>query len=75
MSMSRLTPAERSARARLAALERWSRLDPAAREAQTRAARDGLARKWEQAPNPDAAKRAHMTRMALAASKKKRRAA
>lgn len=64
---SNLTPEQRSTQARLAALTRWANTTD--RTAATQAARDGLAAKWDEAPNPEAAKRAHMTRMALASSR------
>jgi hypothetical protein len=68
---STLTPEQRSTQARLAALARWSGLTADERADATQAARDGLAAKWDAAPNPDAAKRAHMTRLALASSRKR----
>jgi hypothetical protein len=72
--VSRLTPEQRSTRARLAALSRWSKLPPEERAAATRPARDALAAKWDRSPNPDAAKRAHMTRLALSSSRSRRAA-
>lgn len=66
---SNLTPEQRSTQARLAALSRWARTDDTERSRATQAARDGLAAKWAEAPNPEAAKRAHMTRMALQSSR------
>lgn len=71
---SRLTPEQRSTRARAAALARWSQRTPEERAAETQAARDALAATWDAAPNPDAAKRAHMTRLALASSRARRTA-
>jgi hypothetical protein len=68
---SNLTAEQRSTQARLAALSRWAGKDEQTRAAETQAARDGLAAKWEAAPNPEAAKRAHMTRLALASSRKR----
>ncbi len=67
-----MTPEQRSMRARLAAQARWAR-EPD-RSAATRAARDGLAAKWEAAPNPVAAKAEHFTRMALRSSQSRRSA-
>lgn len=69
---SNLTPEQRRTQARLAALSRWANTED--RTAATQAARDALAAKWEAAPSPEAAMRAHMTRMALASSKKRRTA-
>jgi hypothetical protein len=68
---SRLTPEQRSTQARLAALSRWANTTD--RTAATQAARDGLAAKWETAADPEAAKRAHMTRLALASSRARSR--
>ncbi len=65
---SRLTPEQRSMQARLAAQSRWARATEAERTQATRAARAGLAATWDAAPNPEAAKRAHMTRLALKSS-------
>lgn len=70
---SRLTPEQRSTQARLAALSRWAKTED--RTAATRAARDGLLAKFDTEPNPDAALRAHMTRLALASSRKRGRVA
>lgn len=64
---SNLTPEQRSTQARLAALSRWANVED--RTAATQAARDGLQAKFDAAPNPDAAMRAHMTRLALASSR------
>lgn len=72
--VSRLTPEQRSTAARLAALSRWSRLNADERTAQTRPARNALAATWAAAPDPEAAKRAHMTRLALASSRKRKSA-
>lgn len=69
---SRLTPEQRSTNARLAALSRWAQTTPDERTAATQAARDALAAQWEAQPNPEAAKRAHMTRAALASSRARR---
>lgn len=71
---SSLTPEQRSTRARAAALTRWANRSPEQRAAETQAARDALAAQWDAAPNPDAAKRAHMTRLALASSRARRTA-
>lgn len=67
---TKLTPAQRSMRARLAAQSRWSRVTD--RAAATKAARDALAAKFAAAPDPAAAKAAHMTRMTLAASRSRK---
>lgn len=72
MTHSRLTPEQRSMRARLAAQTRWANTTD--RSAATQAARDALAAKWEAAPDPAAARAAHMTRMTLAASRARRSA-
>lgn len=58
--------------ARLAAQSRWAQITD--RSAATRAARDALAAKWEAAPDPAAARAAHMTRMALASSRARKSA-
>lgn len=52
--------------ARLAAQTRWAQTTD--RSAATRPAREALAARWEEAPDPDAARKAHYTRMALASS-------
>lgn len=64
-----LTPAQRSMAARLAALSRWAQVTD--RTAATQPARDALAAKWDAAPNPAAAKQAHMLKMSLAASRRR----
>lgn len=69
---STLTPEQRRTQARLAALARWARTED--RTAATQAARDALAAKWDAMPSPEAAKREHMTRMALASSRSRRTA-
>ena len=53
--------------ARLAAQTRWARTED--RSAATRPARAALAAKWAESPDPTNAMRAHMTAMALAASR------
>jgi hypothetical protein len=68
---SNLTPEQRSTRARVAALARWSRLTEDERAAATSKARQGLQARFDAAPNPEAAKREHMTRLALASSRKR----
>lgn len=70
--VSRLTPEQRQMQARLAAQTRWAQTTD--RSAATRPARDALAAKWEAAPDPAAAQRAHMTRMALASSRARKTA-
>lgn len=67
--VSRLTPEQRSAQARVAALSRWSGRTTEQRAAETQAARDALEAKWAAAPNPEAAKALHMARMRMAASR------
>lgn len=66
---SNLTPEQRSSLARLAALRRWSQTTPQERTQQTQAARDGLAAKWADAANPEAAMKAHMVAMAISSSR------
>lgn len=74
-----LTPEQRAQRARIAALTRWSREDPAASAARGQA---GLLARFLREVDPDsqlpeqerqrraeAARRAHMTRLAFASSK------
>jgi hypothetical protein len=60
-----LTPEQRSARARLGAYTRWAYAD---RQAESTAARDRLLAQFADAPDPEAALRAHMTRLALRSS-------
>lgn len=67
-----LTPEQRSSRARLAALSRWAQVED--RSAATAAARRAMQDKFDAAPNPEAAKRAHYTRLALASSKARKTA-
>jgi hypothetical protein len=67
MNRHQLTPEQRSSRARLAALSRWANTTD--RTAATQPARDALAAQWATASNPEAAKRAHMTRLAFESSK------
>lgn len=76
MSLRRqtLTPEQRSTRARAAALTRWSRLTEEQRHEQTQAARDGFQARFDAAPNPEAAKRAHMTGLALKSSRSRKTA-
>jgi hypothetical protein len=69
--MSRLTPEQRRTLAKAAALARWSRLDDDERSAATAKARAALDARFDAAPNPDAARRAHYTRLALASSRKR----
>jgi hypothetical protein len=69
---SRLTPQQRSTQARLAALSRWANTED--RGAATQPARDALAAQWDASPNPEAAKRAHMTRLALKSSRARKSA-
>lgn len=70
--VSRLTPEQRSMQARLAAQTRWSQCTD--RSAATRAAREALAAQFDAAPNPEAARAAHYTRMSLASSRARRSA-
>lgn len=69
---SKLTPEQRSTQARLAALSRWANTED--RSAATRPARAALAAKWDACADPEAAKRAHMTRAALASSRARKSA-
>jgi hypothetical protein len=59
---------ERSSRARLAALERWSRLDPAQRSQATGNARRAFLARF---PN-ESGLRAHMTRLGRASAKRRK---
>lgn len=72
--VSRLTPAQRSLQARLAAQSRWAKTAPGARSQATAPARAALAAQWDAAPDPDLARRAHMTRLALASSRARKSA-
>lgn len=78
-----LTPEQRSMRARLAALTRWSRENPAPNAAR---GQDGLLDRFRREVDPDnslppaererravAARKAHMTRLALASSRSRSR--
>jgi hypothetical protein len=80
--MTKLTPEQRSMRARIAALTRWSKEDPAVSAARGQA---GLLARFEREVDPnrelpaaervrraEAARKAHMTRLALASSKSRR---
>ena len=77
-----LTPEQRSTRARIAALSRWSREDP---KAQGRKMQAGLMDRFRREVDPNgelpeaererravAARRAHMQRLALASSKSRK---
>lgn len=66
-----LTPAQRSLRAKAAAQSRWSRLTADERRQQTQAARDGFARRFDTAADPDRALTAHMTGLALKSSRRR----
>ena len=78
-----LTPEQRSQRARIAALARWSKEDPAPGAARGQAglmARferevdpDGVLTPAERARRAECARKAHMTRLAFASSKARRR--
>lgn len=70
---SNLTPEQRSTRARLAALSRWAHTED--RTAATAAARRAMQERFEAAADPEAAKRAHYTRLALASSRARRKGA
>ena len=74
-----LTPEQRSTRARIAALTRWSKEDP---KAQAQRMQDGMMDRFRREVDPDgtlpaaererravAARKAHMQRLALASSK------
>ena len=63
---SRLTPEQRRNQAKLAALTRWSRLTPDERVAATVPARRARQAQFDAAPNPEAARKAHAVRMAIA---------
>lgn len=79
-------PTYRSMRARLAAHERWARASEADRAEQVRKMHRGMQDRWEREVDPDgtlpvaerikraeSAKRAHMTRMAVAARAARKR--
>jgi hypothetical protein len=79
---AKLTPEQRRSRSRLAALVQWSKTEDWT--ARTQAARDGLARKFEDQVDPDrrldpaqrakmaeAARRAHYTRLGRLSAKAK----
>lgn len=70
--VSRLTPEQRSMLARLAAQRRWAQTTD--RAAATRPAREALAAKWAESPDPENAKRAHMTAMSIASSRARKTA-
>jgi hypothetical protein len=69
--MTPLTPEQRSLRARLAAQSRWSQRSQAERRAETQPARDGFSARFEDEPNPEAARAAYFTRLSLESSKKR----
>lgn len=69
---SRLTAEQRQMQARLAAQTRWANTTD--RSVATRPAREAFAAKFDDAPNPDAARAAHYTRMALASSRARKTA-
>lgn len=81
-----LTPAERTLRAKIAAHTRWANADPEARRQQGNRLRAAAERRFEDQVDPervlspadraqraDAARKAHMSRMALASSKARRK--
>lgn len=83
VAMAGLTPEQRSQRARLAALTRWSNEDPAANAERGQA---GLLARFEREVDPNneltpserlrraqAARRAHMARLAFRSSKARRK--
>lgn len=72
VSRPRMTPAERSARSRVAAAARWKNLGPDERRQATAAARRAWAAKFDEAPNPKAARAEHMARMQMAALRRRR---
>lgn len=69
---SNLTPEQRRQQARLAALSRWAQTTD--RTAATQAARDAFAAKFDDAPNPQAARAAFYARLAFESSKARRSA-
>jgi hypothetical protein len=83
MNLDRMTPAQRSLRARVAAHERWAKQDP---RAGTQRARDAANARFEHLADPDnslspeerarraeSLRRAHFLKMALASSRARRR--
>jgi hypothetical protein len=66
-----MTPAQRSLRAKVAAQARWARLTPEQRRQQTQPARDGFARRFDTAADPERARTAHMTGLSLKSSRQR----
>jgi len=67
-----LTPEQRSLRARVAAQSRWAKLNEEERREATQAAREAQLDRFDAEPNPEAARKAHMLRLALASSRKRK---
>jgi hypothetical protein len=66
------SPQERSLVSRIGAYEKWA--NTADRSAATQAARRAFDKRFEQYPDPEAARRAYFSRLALASVKARRKA-
>jgi hypothetical protein len=67
------SPEERSLVSRIGAYEKWA--NTADRSAATQAARRAFDKRFEQYPDPEAARKAYFARLALASAKARRKAA
>jgi hypothetical protein len=67
------SPEERSLVSRIGAYEKWA--NTADRSAATKAARKAFDKRFEQYPDPEAARKAYFARLALASVKARRKAA
>jgi hypothetical protein len=67
------SPEERSLVSRIGAYEKWA--NTADRSAATQAARRAFDKRFEQYPDPEAARKAYFTRLALASVKARRKSA
>lgn len=67
------SPEERSLVSRIGAYEKWAQT--ADRSAATQAARRAFDKRFEQYPDPEAARKAYFARLALASVKARRKAA
>lgn len=66
------SPEERSLVSRIGAYEKWA--NTADRSAATKAARRAFDKRFEQYPDPEAARKAYFTRLALKSAKARRKA-
>lgn len=66
------SPEERSLVSRIGAYEKWA--NAADRSAATKAARRAFDKRFEQYPDPEAARKAYFTRLALKSAKARRKA-